>query len=67
MLAAILWYVRGLDWRNSSEHIHVYNHKESKLPLYADKLQSDVHVHVHVCLYMKYTSYDHVYLYNEKH
>ena len=43
MLAGILWCVRGLDWRDSSEH--TCNHKESKLPLYTDKLQSDVHVH----------------------
>ena len=37
MLAGILWCVRGGG-------IPVNIHKESKLPLYTDKVQSDVHV-----------------------
>ena len=51
------------SWLEGFQSTCTCNHKQSKLPPYTDKLQSYVHVHVHVCLYMKYTSYDHVSLY----
>ena len=49
MLAGILWCVRGLDWRDSSQHIHVITKRANYLCTQTSYNQMYMYMYMSAC------------------